>query len=77
MIYQKYALTKTPSVSNSRTYLINILGTDICETGVAQGISADSDGGPLGTNRRTVGNGGTGLASGAARGQPRPFLARQ
>ncbi|MGA2896392.1 MAG: hypothetical protein ABSE27_02195, partial [Acidobacteriaceae bacterium] len=41
----------------SRTHLINILGSFFCETGVAQGVSADLYGGPLGTDRRTVGSG--------------------
>jgi len=35
----------------TRTHLINIFSSEICETGVVQGISADCDGGPLGTDR--------------------------
>ena len=50
----------------ARTHLINISSSDFCETGVAQGVSADWDGRPLGTDRRTVGIGGTDLAPGAA-----------
>jgi hypothetical protein len=50
----------------SRTYLINISGPDFCETGVAQGVSADLDGRPLGTDRRTVGIGGIAAAPIAA-----------
>ena len=40
-----------------RTYLINISVVIICETGVAQGVSADCDGRSLGIVRRTVGIG--------------------
>lgn len=47
----------------SRTHLINILGADICETEVAQGVSADQHGRPLGTDRRTVEVVGAGLTS--------------
>ena len=49
-----------------RTHLINISGGDFCETGIAQGVSADWDGRPLGTDRGTVGIGGTDLAPGTA-----------
>jgi hypothetical protein len=37
-------------IEDTRTHLINIIGGEICETGVAQGVSADWDGGPLGTD---------------------------
>jgi hypothetical protein len=52
--------------STFRTYLVNILGAEICETGVAQGAFADLDGRPLGIDRRTVGVGGADPAPGAA-----------
>jgi hypothetical protein len=37
--------------SGTRTHLMNISGSFSCETGVAQGVSADLYGGPLGTDR--------------------------
>lgn len=40
-----------------RTHLINILGCGFCETGIAQGVSAQMNGWPLGTDRRAVGIG--------------------
>ena len=52
----------------SRTHLINILGREFCESGVAQGVSADWYDRPLGSNRRTVAVVGTCLASIAAQG---------
>jgi hypothetical protein len=60
--------TELAVLQDSRTHLINILWGDICETEVAQGVSADRHGRPLGTDRRTMGVGGTSLASGASRG---------
>jgi hypothetical protein len=45
-------------ITGSRTHLINILAANICETGIAQGVSADLYGRPLGTDRQTVGVGG-------------------
>ena len=44
-------------VWNVRTHLINILGCGFCETGIAQGVSAQMNGWPLGTDRRAVGIG--------------------
>lgn len=50
----------------TRTHLINILQSKFCETVVAQGVSADCDGRPLGTDRRTVGIDRADLAPGTA-----------
>jgi hypothetical protein len=44
-------------IVESRTHLINILGCGFCETGIAQGVSAQMNGWPLGTDRRAVGIG--------------------
>lgn len=63
------------AVEQARTHLINIMSCEICESVVAQGVSADWYGRPLGTDRGTVGVVGAGLASFAARGQARPSLA--
>ncbi len=59
-----------------RTHLINIVRQKICETGIAQGVSADRYGRPLGTDRRTVGVGRADPASCSACGQPRTSVAR-
>ncbi len=58
-----------------RTHLINLFGAVFWETGVAQGISADLDGRPVGTDRRTVGIVGAGVASGESSGQARTPVA--
>ncbi len=52
------SLSELKNVFIPRTHLINISVRDFCETGVAQGVSADWDSRPLGTDRRTVGIGG-------------------
>jgi len=56
------------SACRARTHLINILWVEFCESVVAQGVSADCYGRPLGSDRRTVGVVGTGVASIAAQG---------
>ncbi len=50
----------------TRTHLINISGSNFCETVVAQGVSAVGYGRSLGTDRRTVGVGGARAAPVAA-----------